>query len=293
MSWASSSLAAPILQSYQLITILRRRPVPQETWPMFTWKPIYIELAQKLLDYRNNQRELLAWLQAMKQAGLPAISIADFKPEGKAIGLSGIDPFTFFANFNRAIKTEHRVEILRTLKNRMGLAAALPDDFDGVPVANSQKAWFFPKAYEREPETIPLLWDLANDVVTHDPSSLSADLFEKCLLIKQVGLPKLTMGMFWLQPDRYVALDQVNRAYLLEKYDFTAKTLKAKTLDQYLDILKSIGRVTPFDPPRLSSDAYTHGLKVDLDLRDVDRGFQWRPPPRKALRASSAPSWVL
>ena len=90
---------------------------------MFSWKPIYIELAQKLLAYRDKQGELLTWLQDMKQAALPAISVTDFKPEGTAITLLEIDPFTFFANFNRGIKNEHRVEILRILKSKMGLVS--------------------------------------------------------------------------------------------------------------------------------------------------------------------------
>ena len=49
---------------------------------MFSWKPIYIELAQKLLAYRNRQDELLTWLREMKEAGLPVISASDFKPKG-------------------------------------------------------------------------------------------------------------------------------------------------------------------------------------------------------------------
>ena len=110
--------------------------------------------------------------------------------------------------------------------------------------------------------------------MTHEPSKLKPDLFEKCLEIKQVGLPKLTMGMFWLQPDRYIALDQVNRAYLLEKYDFTTARLKAKTLAEYLTILESVKNATKKDLPRLSSDAYTHGLKITLDPTAVDRGFR-------------------
>ena len=65
---------------------------------MFSWKPIYIELAQKLLLYRDEQDQLLTWLQEMRQAGLPAISVTDSKPKGATIKLLEIDPFTFFAN---------------------------------------------------------------------------------------------------------------------------------------------------------------------------------------------------
>lgn len=45
---------------------------------MFGWKPIYIELAQKLLAYRDKQEQLLTWLQEMRQTAIPAISVTDF-----------------------------------------------------------------------------------------------------------------------------------------------------------------------------------------------------------------------
>ena len=52
---------------------------------MFSWKPIYTELGHKLLAYRDKQEELLAWIQEMKQAALPVISLTDEEPKGTAI----------------------------------------------------------------------------------------------------------------------------------------------------------------------------------------------------------------
>jgi len=242
---------------------------------MFSWKPIYTELGHKLLAYRDKQEELLTWIQGMKQAALPVISLTDEEPRGTATDLRQIDPFTFFANFNRGIKHEHRVEILRRLKAQMGLTADLPEDFDGIPVANSQKAWFFPFAFERDPATVPLLWAFAQDVVANEPSSLNPDLFENCLKIKQVGLAKLTMGMFWLQPDRYVALDQVNRAYLLEQpFGLTSQGLKPKTLSEYLLLIARVQSPTQKDPARLSYDAFARGQNVGLDPSVLDNRFR-------------------
>ena len=242
---------------------------------MFSWKPIYTELGHKLLAYRDKQEELLTWIQGMKQAALPVISLTDEEPRGTATDLRQIDPFTFFANFNRGIKHEHRVEILRRLKAQMGLTADLPEDFDGIPVANSQKAWFFPFAFERDPATVPLLWAFAQDVVANEPSSLNPDLFENCLKIKQVGLAKLTMGMFWLQPDRYVALDQVNRAYLLDQpFGLTSQRLKPKTLSEYLSLVALVQSGTQKDPARLSYDAFVRGQNVGLDPSVLDTRFR-------------------
>lgn len=241
---------------------------------MFSWKPIYIELGQRLLAYRDKQGELLEWLRQMKAAGLPVVGLSDQKPKGTAIELAAIDPFTFFANFNRGIKYEHRFAILRTLKNKMGLSAEVPEDFDGVPVANLQKAWFFPSAYLRQSGSIPLLWDLADDLVHKEPSEVRAQVFEKCLEIKQVGIAKLTMGMFWLQPDRYLALDQVNRVYLEEGHGFAEKDLKPKTLKAYLNLLKTVTEKVGPDLPAISYKAYSQAVMVDLDPVELDQGLR-------------------
>jgi hypothetical protein len=241
---------------------------------MFSWKPIYIELGQKLLAYRDKQSELLGWLRQMKAAGLPVVGLNDQNPKDTTIDLAEIDPFTFFANFNRGIKYEHRFAILQILKDRMGLSAEVPEDFDGVPVAPLLKAWYFPYAFIRQLGSIPLLWDLAEDIVQREPSEVRAQVFEKCLQIKQVGVAKLTMGMFWLRPDRYLALDQVNRVYLEERHGFEEKDLKAKTLQSYLDLLKAVTERAGSDLPAISYQAYSQALMVDLDPAELDQGLR-------------------
>lgn len=69
---------------------------------MFTWKPFFWEIAEKLLSYREKQDELLAWLREMRGEGMPVISLEDQNPRGNPIPLREVDPFTFFACFNRA-----------------------------------------------------------------------------------------------------------------------------------------------------------------------------------------------
>ena len=63
---------------------------------MFSWKPIYTELAEKVLAYRNRQGELIVWLAEMKQNGIPVLSLDDQNPKDIKIPLQEIDPFTFF-----------------------------------------------------------------------------------------------------------------------------------------------------------------------------------------------------
>lgn len=44
---------------------------------MFTWIPIYTELAEKLLAYRDRQKELLGMIDDLKNEGLQPVSTKD------------------------------------------------------------------------------------------------------------------------------------------------------------------------------------------------------------------------
>lgn len=82
---------------------------------MFTWKPIYQELAGKLMDYDHNRGEMLSITREMLQKGLPVIDFKDKNATGESVELMELDPFSFFAHFNRGLKEENRVNILRYL----------------------------------------------------------------------------------------------------------------------------------------------------------------------------------
>jgi hypothetical protein len=117
----------------------------------FTWIPIYAELANKVLSYRNRQSELISILKDLEMKGFPVISIVDYDQQKITIPLAAIDPFTFFACFNTGIKNENRRGILAYLKAKFELQSGVPGDFDGIPILFIQNAWFFPYATEREP----------------------------------------------------------------------------------------------------------------------------------------------
>ena len=44
---------------------------------MFTWTPIYKELARKLLDYRDRQPELIRMIIDLSDQGIPVIGLKD------------------------------------------------------------------------------------------------------------------------------------------------------------------------------------------------------------------------
>ena len=67
----------------------------------FTWIPIYEEIARRILEFENRQDELLKLLRELRTEGLKVIQLNDRDADGKVIPLAEIDPFTFFASFNR------------------------------------------------------------------------------------------------------------------------------------------------------------------------------------------------
>ena len=181
---------------------------------MFTWVPIYKELANKLLEYRNRQPELLEILQEMQNTGLTTIRLKDTAKGNKTIPLGAIDPFTFFANFNRQLTDDKRQNLLAVIKEKLQLGEPIPQDFTGIPVKPATKSWFFAWEKNRNDGDIDALWDLAEAIVTKDPSDIPAKLFKRANDVEQAGISSLTMGMFWMRPDTYLPLDGNTRAAL-------------------------------------------------------------------------------
>lgn len=176
----------------------------------FTWVAIYKEIAAKLKGYKDRQEELIKILADLQKRGLPTISLTDKNEKGGEIPLKEIDPFTFFANFNRGIKTESRIEIIRTLKELWELSSSIPTDFTGTPVVNNQTTWFFSWQKDRGEQDIDVLWELFIQVLDNNINPLT---FNAALKQKQIKF-NITIGLFWINADSYLNLDSVNRSYL-------------------------------------------------------------------------------
>jgi hypothetical protein len=220
---------------------------------MFTWIPIYAKLAEKLLAYRDRQKELLGMIDDLEKEGLQPVSTKDRDKHGEPTSLSEIDPFTFFANFNRGrFKDDKRRKMLERLQGKFNLASESPEDFDGIPVVPPFGAWFFPYASEREVDDIPSLWALAKSTVSVRPDKVDPKLFLRCLQIKSVGPPKLTMGMYWLNPLHYIALDENNR----KLFERNAINTKVNDLSSYLQLIREVNEKLGADYPKISRSAW-------------------------------------
>ncbi|HJR80555.1 MAG TPA: AAA family ATPase [Anaerolineales bacterium] len=189
----------------------KTQPVIEE----FTWIPIYQELADTLVGWEDRQPELISFLEDLRAQGYVITPLNDKDGEGAHFLLREIDPFTFFGVFNRRIGYEQRLAILSQIKNYFGLQSELPEDFNGVPVLNNMKSWFFPNERSRDVNDVGRLWRVFRLALAENPleNEEFLEAFDEALKVKQTNV-NLTMGLFWIRPHTFLNLDSNNRKYL-------------------------------------------------------------------------------
>lgn len=242
----------------------------------FTWIPFYKELAQKLLAYKDRQSELIGFLEKIRDFWLPSIPLRDKDIDGTEIMLEAIDPFTFLACFNRGISDENRLKIAAELKIKFNVSSDCPTDFSGIPVLNNQKSWLFGFKKDRQPEDIPLLWEIAENAITN-PDNIAPDLFNSCLNIKGVGATYLTVGLFWLNPEKFAACDKVITSYLKDKgLVFNG----VKSFSDYTTYCQNIKSLIPDEPfYQLSYEAWLENTNKGVIIPNDSSKRYWLYAP--------------
>lgn len=226
---------------------------------MYTWIEIYQEIGRKLMEYEQRQDELVSVLKRIGEAGLPVISLTDWNTDSQGFDLQVLDPFTFFAVFNRMnVTLANRQKILAFIKKEWSLAAEVPSDFCGVPTVYPLSARFTDNARNRGDGEIPGLWRLARETVSKGPSEFDPSILDACLSFKGLGLPKLTIGMFWLRPMEYPAVDNKNLALFKNK----GIELTARTASGYLSLIADVRELLGTNFPDLSQQAEEEAQQV-------------------------------
>ena len=54
-----------------------------------------------------------------------------------------MDPFSVFGLFNRRITQENCINSTRVFKRALNISSDIPSDFEGVPIMNNRKSYFF------------------------------------------------------------------------------------------------------------------------------------------------------
>ncbi len=216
----------------------------------FDWIPFYTELAQKLLEYKNRRDELIEFMFA--EDGLRDYS--DYLHlQDKTQKIDDIDPFSFIGMFNRGkLATEKRRTISQRIKDKFNLKSAIPFDFDGIPVLNYMRMYYFH-------------WDdfhkSCNDIWGAFESMMNGDLkpwFNFCNIAQRKA--ESTIPLYWCKPNSYISLDSRNCDYL-KKYNID---VKVNDVDSYLELIKEIqskmtsGEIQETNFPEISFNAWNN-----------------------------------
>lgn len=201
----------------------------------FTWVPLYEELAQALLRYKEDRTELVEWIygdlgKVTRSDGQSLVAYLKQKDGSRIID---IDPFSVVAIFNRNISWDNRTELLKHFKNNFGLISEFPTDFNGIPTVDARRSFFFSWKSDNS-KVIHDLWQLFEKVISnHDISEAFDQVLEN-------GMPKysLTMCLFWICPEKYLALDSRNRSYL-ESFGFPNEFPKFN-YDEYSNLMAKV-----------------------------------------------------
>lgn len=183
----------------------------------FQWTSFYMELASALLKYKNNRSELIGILKTIfsdAEMNFP------FKEKGKEV-YEDICPFTVFGSFNKGITNANRIALLEQFAKQFSIKAAVPTEFDGIPVVMNLSAWFFAYKENRGEHDIDNLWELLEKAIAYSDEAsadnknafiAAYDTVSKQKMIKW----NITMGLYWVRPYTFINLDSTNRAFITD-----------------------------------------------------------------------------
>lgn len=197
--------------------------------------PLYKELAESLLRYKEDRTALVQWIyeDLGKVSTFGKQSLVAYLKQKDGSRIIDIDPFSVVAIFNRNISWDNRTELLKHFKNKFGLISEFPTDFNGIPTVDARRSFFFSWKSDNS-KVIHDLWQLFEKVISnHDISEAFDQVLEN-------GMPKysLTMCLFWICPEKYLALDSRNRSYL-ESFGFPNEFPKFN-YDEYSNLMAKV-----------------------------------------------------
>lgn len=224
----------------------------------YAWIQTYEELASAIYRIRATPEKLTATLSRIFDG---TTDLKFPKNAGEPYESSQVDPFTFFASFNRGIADDKRRKIIELACNELGVEAPQgPLDFAGIPLVNFNQNWFFGAKADRGEHDVEGLWDLFNAAIeyTAAPNERTEQAFEiayDTAASQFLVAWRLTTGLFWIRPSFFMTLDSRSRDYLAKK-EVLPENLPLPAGSDYLKILDTIRESLDRPFPEISSDAY-------------------------------------
>ena len=258
----------------------------------FAWVKFYMALAGKLKPFADNRSALVEKIKIIFQKA--AITLPTLEEDGNVFD---IDPFTTFGLFNKGIKEDNRIKIIKAFAEEFAVEEPVPTVFDGIPVVNNLKATFYWFKNERQEHDIDNLWTVFLTAIEYADTQ-NSESREKLIqsydtVRQQVGIKwNLTMGLYWIRPLVYINLDSNNRRFI-SKPEFTSQAFtdslpmlykgdssdKVPSGQEYLDICKNCkttiatGSFSYKTLPEMSAVAFA--TKIDTVTPEEQKFKNW------------------
>lgn len=224
----------------------------------FKWTRFYEAVADKLLRFRNDRPALIAGLRVISERldGLGYLD-EDRYADGSKGFLRDICPFTAMGTFNRGITETNRKRIAAELASFLKVDEPIPESFEGIPVLNNLKSWFFPFEVDRASDHIDALWAIFAAGIAYadseDDDEASRNDFAQAF-DKANGRPgvawNLTLGCYWIRPWRLLSLDQNSQTYVTRKLAIPIEKNGPKKRCNSADYLSAMDILKPrFEEP--------------------------------------------
>lgn len=188
----------------------------------FKWTRFYEAVADGLLSFRDRRGELIAGVHSIAARVDGLTNLQDKFADGTSSPLEDICPFTVMGIFNRGITEANRRAIAGELAKLLGVSVPVPESFEGIPILNNQKSWFFGFANKRKPDDIDVLWEVFSRALTFaesdDTDARSAFIAAYDDAIERYGVGwNITIGLYWVRPWNFPTLDSQSQRYIRKK----------------------------------------------------------------------------
>ena len=185
----------------------------------FEWTDFYEAVAEKLLAHADDRTPLIEGIHEIASRVPGLTYLQDKFPDGTSGPLRDICPFTTMGTFNRSMTDANRKTIAGELAKLLGVTVPVPPSFEGIPVLNNQRSWFFAYADKRGAGDIDALWKVfvaASKVVDGDQLDTRDAFIRAYDEATQVwGVAwNLSTGLYWAHPWEFLTLDSQSRHYI-------------------------------------------------------------------------------
>lgn len=185
----------------------------------FEWTDFYEAVAEKLLAHADDRTPLIEGIHEIASRVPGLTYLQDKFPDGTSGPLRDICPFTTMGTFNRSMTDANRKTIAGELANLLGVTVPAPPSFEGIPVLNNQRSWFFAYADKRGAGDIDALWKVfvaASKMVDGDQLDTRDAFIRAYDEATQVwGVAwNLSTGLYWAHPWEFLTLDSQSRHYI-------------------------------------------------------------------------------